>query len=78
MSTALAAILRTPAGLAPLASDGHVEKEEHGIFARRDTARRLTPALIDFHKKRAHELRAEYQRDMWPAVWALLKSIGRR
>ncbi len=42
---------------------------------RRDTPRRVTPALIEFHKKRAHELRAEYYRNMLRAAWALLTRI---
>jgi hypothetical protein len=58
MSTARTAIPRTPAGLAPVASDFDVEKEEQGIFARRDTSRHVTPAVIDFYKNRAHQLRA--------------------
>jgi hypothetical protein len=39
---------------------------------RRDTSQHITPDLIGFYKKRAHELRAEYYRDMWRAIWALL------
>lgn len=78
MSSALTATHRTPAGLAPHTSDFHAEKEEHGNSALRDTPRRVTPAIIDFHKKLAHALRAECQRDIWPAVWALLKNIARR
>ena len=46
---------------------------------RRDpSSRRITPALLDFHIKRAHELRAEYYREMWRAIWARLIGIGRR
>jgi hypothetical protein len=45
---------------------------------RRDTPRRITPDLIEFYKKRAHELRAEYYRDMWRAIWVSLTRIGRR
>jgi hypothetical protein len=56
------------AGLAPHASDLLVENEE----------RRVTLDLIEFYKKRAHELRAEYYRNIWRAVWTLLMRIGRR
>jgi hypothetical protein len=46
---------------------------------RRDTSsRRITPDLIAFYTKRAHELRAEYYRNMWRAIWDLLTGIGRR
>jgi hypothetical protein len=38
----------------------------------------ITPGLIEFYKKRAHELRAECHRDMLREVWALLARIGRR
>jgi hypothetical protein len=40
--------------------------------------RRVTPDLIAFYTRRAHQLRAEYYRDMWRAIWALLTGIGRR
>ena len=39
---------------------------------RRDTPRRITPDPIEFYEKRAHEVRAEYYRDMWRAICALL------
>ena len=43
---------------------------------RRDpSSRRVTPDLIDFHIKRAHELRIQFYRRMWRAVWDWL--IGR-
>ena len=45
---------------------------------RRDQTRRITPDLIEFYTKRAHELRAEYYREMWRAIWTLLMKIGRR
>jgi hypothetical protein len=45
---------------------------------RRDTSQHITPDLIGFYKKRAHELRAEYYRDMWRAIWVSLARIGRR
>ncbi|MCK1515852.1 hypothetical protein IVB22_25495 [Bradyrhizobium sp. 190] len=44
---------------------------------RRDTSRRVTPALIDFHIKRAHQLRIEAYRDMWRAIGALLVRLKR-
>jgi hypothetical protein len=46
---------------------------------RRDpSSRRVTPVLIDFYIKRAHEIRAEYYRNMWRALWAWLTGFGRR
>jgi len=45
---------------------------------RRDKPRRITPGVIEFYTKRAHQLRAEFYRDMWRAVWAWLTAIGRR
>jgi hypothetical protein len=46
---------------------------------RRETSsRRITPDLIAFYIRRAHELRAEYYRNMWHAIWAWLTGIGRR
>jgi hypothetical protein len=44
---------------------------------RRDTSRRVTPDLLDFHIKRAHQLRAESCRNMWRAVGALLIRLKR-
>jgi hypothetical protein len=32
------------------------------------SSRRVTPDLIAFYVKRAHQLRAEFDRDMWRAV----------
>jgi hypothetical protein len=40
--------------------------------------RRITPDLIAFYIKRGHQLRAEYYRNMWRAIWAVLIGIGRR
>jgi hypothetical protein len=46
---------------------------------RRETSsRRITPDLIAFYIRRAHELRAEFYRNMWRAVWTVLTGIGRR
>ena len=42
---------------------------------RRDISRRVTPELMAFYARRAHDLRAECYREMWRAVWALLKRI---
>ena len=36
---------------------------------RRDQSRRITPELMDFHIKRAHQLRDEGYRDMWRDMW---------
>lgn len=44
---------------------------------RRDTTRRVTPELLDFHTKRAHQLRIEAWRDMWRAIGALLVRLKR-
>lgn len=44
---------------------------------RRDTTRRVTPELLDFHIKRAHQLRIEAWRDMWRAIGALLVRLKR-
>jgi hypothetical protein len=44
---------------------------------RRDTSRRVTPELIDFHIKRAHQLRIEAYRRMWRAIGALLVRLKR-
>lgn len=87
MSTTLTSTLRTTAELAPHASGLRVEKEEQSLFAfvtsasrdqGRDTPRYVTPDLIEFHRKRAHDLRVEYYRNFWRAVWASLMRIGRR
>jgi hypothetical protein len=46
---------------------------------RRETSsRRITPDHIAFYIRRGHELRTEYYRDMWRAIWARLTTIGRR
>ena len=44
---------------------------------RRDSSRRVTPELIDFHIKRAHQLRVDFYRDMWRAIAALLVRLKR-
>jgi hypothetical protein len=46
-------------------------------IGRRDTPRRVTPELLDFHIKRAHQLRVEAWRDMWRAIGALLVRLKR-
>jgi hypothetical protein len=47
--------------------------------ARRDDPRRVTPELLELHKRRAKQLRDEAFRQMWRGLWALLKRIaGRR
>jgi hypothetical protein len=46
--------------------------------ARRDKPRRVTPELLAFHKRRAHQLRDEAWRNMWLAWWASLMKIIRR
>jgi hypothetical protein len=47
-------------------------------LARRDQPRRVTPELLAFYKKKAHQLRAEACRDRVHAAWALLLKIIRR
>jgi hypothetical protein len=43
---------------------------------RRDSSsRRVTSDLIDFHIKRGHQLRIEFYRKMWRAVWNWLISL---
>jgi hypothetical protein len=44
---------------------------------RRDAARRVTPELLDFHIKRAHQLRAEAWRNMWRGLWRYLVRLTR-
>ena len=44
---------------------------------RRDSSRRVTPDVLDFHIKRAHQLRAEFYRDMRRAMGALLIRLKR-
>src|ERR1700754_4901981 len=40
---------------------------------RRDTSsRRITPDLLAFYIRRAHQLRTEFYRDMWRAIWIRL------
>jgi hypothetical protein len=43
----------------------------------RDTTRRVTPELLDFHIKRAHQVRVEAWRDLWRAIGALLVRLKR-
>jgi hypothetical protein len=38
----------------------------------------VTPELMAFYKRRAHQLRAEAWLNMWRAVWAALTRIVRR
>jgi hypothetical protein len=44
----------------------------------RDRPRRVTPDILDFHIKRAHQLRVEAWRNMWRAIGALLVRLKRR
>jgi hypothetical protein len=44
---------------------------------RRDNSRRVTPDVLDFHIKRAHQLRVEFYRNMWRAIGALLIRLKR-
>jgi hypothetical protein len=44
---------------------------------RRDNSRRVTPDILDFHIKRAHQLRVESYRNMWRAIGALLIRLKR-
>jgi hypothetical protein len=44
---------------------------------RRDGTRRITPDLLDFHIKRAHQLRADSYRNIGRALWALLIRLKR-
>ena len=46
--------------------------------ARCNAPRRVTPELMAFYKRRAHQLRAEAYLNMWRAVWAALTRIVRR
>ena len=39
-------------------------------LARRDQPRRVTPELMAYYKKRAHELRTEACRDAWDGILA--------
>ncbi len=45
------------------------------MLVRRDQPRRITPELMAYYKKRAHQLRDEAWRDLWRRVWALLKKV---
>ena len=42
---------------------------------RRDQSRRITPDLMAFYKKRAHQLHAEAIRNTGRALWAALMRI---
>ena len=44
---------------------------------RRDTPRRVTPELLDFHIKHAHQLRDDAWRNMWRGLWTLLLRLKR-
>ncbi|MEH2537256.1 hypothetical protein V1278_002420 [Bradyrhizobium sp. AZCC 1577] len=44
---------------------------------RRDTSRRVTPELLAFHTRHAHQLRVEAWHNMWRALWALLVRLKR-
>ena len=44
---------------------------------RRATSPRVTPELIDFHVRRAHQLRVEAWRNMWRGLWSLLVRLKR-
>src|SRR6185369_12130691 len=44
---------------------------------RRDNSRRVTPDILDFHIKRAHQLRVEAWRNMWRGLWRLLVRLRR-
>jgi hypothetical protein len=44
---------------------------------RRDTSRRVTPDIIDFHVRLAHQLRIEAYRNMGRAIWALVIRLKR-
>jgi hypothetical protein len=44
---------------------------------RRETSRRVTPDILDFHIKRAHQLRADFYRNMGRAIGALLVRLKR-
>ena len=42
-----------------------------------DISRRVTPELIDFHVRRAHQLRIEAWRNMWRGLSGLLVRLTR-
>ena len=44
---------------------------------RRDNSRRVTPDILDFHIKRAHQLRVEAWRNMWRGLSRLLVRLRR-
>jgi len=46
-------------------------------LTRRDQPRRVTPELMAFYKKRAHQLRAETYVNAGRALWAWLKHLIR-
>jgi hypothetical protein len=45
---------------------------------RREVPRRVTPELIEFYTKRAHQLRVEFYRNMWRSLWPALARIIQR
>jgi hypothetical protein len=45
---------------------------------RRDVSRRVTPELMAFYKKRAHQLRAEAYLNLCRVLWTSLKKRVRR
>jgi hypothetical protein len=45
------------------------------MYPRRHTPRRITPELMAFYKKRAHQLRAEAIRNTGSALWASPKRL---
>src|SRR5215218_4575307 len=61
----------TSAGPTPCASDSRFGNEF------RDTPRLVTPLLMEFHKGRAHQLRAETIRSTGSALWSFLADIRR-
>jgi hypothetical protein len=46
-------------------------------LTRRDPPRRVTPELLAFYKKRAHQLRTEAYVNAGRALWAWLKKLIR-
>jgi hypothetical protein len=45
---------------------------------RRDPSRRVTPELMAFYRRRAHQLRAEAYRNLWRTLWEWLRKIVQR
>src|SRR5678815_3504682 len=71
MSITLPPSVPTSAGLTQCASDSRFGNEC------RDTPRLVTPLLMDLHKGRAHQLRAETIRSTGSALWSFLGDIMR-